>query len=197
MTRHQKHPQINRDWREFIELLNSNGVDYLITGAWCVAFHAEPRATGDLDIIIRRTPETAAKMEKIMREFGFITEPQLTENDFLTPNMVFQLGYKPNRIDLLTDCLPVQFEAAWTKRHEISVNGLSMKFLDRDSLIECKQAAARPKDLADIELLQRTRPIDKMPEGQFERPKKQSPPPKPEISDVPEPEHDDGFDFEW
>ena len=62
---------LNNDWKEFIALLNSHGVEYLIVGAHSLAFHARPRFTGDLDILIRPTPENAAKIVAVLNEFGF------------------------------------------------------------------------------------------------------------------------------
>src|SRR5438067_7607335 len=92
---------LSADLREFIALLNSSGVDYVIVGAHSLAFHARPRYTGDLDILIRPSRENAAKMLSLLRDFGF-SDDALAETDFTAPDQIVQLGRAPNRIDLLT-----------------------------------------------------------------------------------------------
>ena len=149
---------MNKDYKEFIELLNSHSVDYLISGGWALAYHAEPRWTGDLDIVVRCTPVNAEKLESVLRAFGFNTHPLITKVDLLQRERFIQMGRKPVRIDLQIDLFPGSFEEAWQKKHEISLGKLPMRFLDRDALIDCKRAAGRLKDLADIENLERTRP---------------------------------------
>ena len=157
----KENQHLTPDYREFIELLNSHGVDYLITGAWGLAVHAEPRMTGDLDIVLRCTPENATKLERVMSAFGFgNTEPKLTSHDFLRSGEIIQLGYKPNRIDLLIDLFPVPFNEAWRKRLTLKFQGIPMHFLDRDSLIESKRVAGRDRDLIDIDKLEKTRPLE-------------------------------------
>ena len=89
---------LNRDSKEFIALLNSHGVEYLIVGAHSVAFHARPRFTGDLDILIRPTAENAAKIVAVLNEFSF-GNLAVSASDFTTPEQLTQLGRAPNRID--------------------------------------------------------------------------------------------------
>src|ERR1039457_230743 len=90
-----------KDLREFIELLNSNGVEYAIVGGFALAFHGRPRYTGDIDFLIRRTPENAEKVARVLAHFGF-GSLGVGAADFLKPDCIVQLGYPPNRIDLLT-----------------------------------------------------------------------------------------------
>jgi len=151
-------PSLTQDYKEFIELLNSHRVDYLVIGGWCLAFHGEPRLTGDLDIWIRRTPNNAEKVETVINAFGFANvKPPLTKEIFLQPNQIIQLGYKPNRIDILTDLSSLSFDRAWTSRNEITVGDIRLVFLDRESLIASKRAAGREQDLRDIRVLEQTR----------------------------------------
>ena len=97
-------PKLPPDFREFIGLLGSHGIDFLIVGAWAFGIHAEPRYTKDIDIWIRRHPETAARMVSLLSDFGFLdVNPPFTKEDFLAPNRIIQLGHEPIRIDLLTD----------------------------------------------------------------------------------------------
>jgi hypothetical protein len=90
---------LSKDWREFLELLNSRGVKYVTVGAHSLAFHRRPRYTGDLDILIRARPENAAKLVGLLHEFGF-AHSGFRESDFTTPNQVIQLGRAPNRIEI-------------------------------------------------------------------------------------------------
>jgi len=92
---------LHKDLREFIASLNSHHVDYLIVGAFALAFHGVPRYTGDIDILVRATPENAAHVDQVLKEFNFASLG-LSAADFLQPEQVVQLGYPPNRIDLLT-----------------------------------------------------------------------------------------------
>ncbi len=101
--------------REFVELLNSRGVDYLIVGAYSLAFHARPRYTGDLDILVRPTSANAAKLTRILEDFGF-GAMNIQPEDLLQPDTVIQLGRPPHRIDLLTSISGVPVEDAFADR---------------------------------------------------------------------------------
>src|SRR5258708_3115130 len=107
--------RLNNDLREFLRLLNSNEVDYLVVGAFAVAFHGFPRYTADLDLLVHRTAENAERAMRALSEFGF-GNIGITAADFERPSHVVQLGVKPNRIDLLTAISGVSFEEAWANR---------------------------------------------------------------------------------
>ena len=87
-----------KDLREFIELLNSRGVEYLVVGAHCLAFHGVARATGDLDFFVRVSPENAQRLSEVVNDFGF-ANTGLSSKDFLNANQVIQLGVAPYRIE--------------------------------------------------------------------------------------------------
>src|SRR5256885_14785327 len=93
--------RLSSDLREFLALLNSRGIEYVIVGAHSLAFHGRPRYTGDLDILVRATPANAARLVELLNEFGF-ARSAFKEADFTQPEQVIQLGRAPNRIDLLT-----------------------------------------------------------------------------------------------
>jgi len=95
---------LNKDFREFIELLNSNHVKYLVVGGYALALHGHPRYTKDMDIWILIHPENAKSVLKALHEFGF-SQLALSEQDFLTPGNVIQLGYPPHRYATLSVCL--------------------------------------------------------------------------------------------
>ena len=144
--------RLPKDWREFIGSLNSGEVEYLIVGAFALAFHGFPRYTGDIDILVRATPDNARKMAQVLSDFGFASLG-LSENDFLTPGHVIQLGLAPNRIDLLTSITGVEFEYAWQHRIAAELDGVPVLFIDRESLIKNKKATGRTQDRADLEAL--------------------------------------------
>ncbi len=140
------------DWRAFIELLNSNAVEYLVVGAVAVAHHGLPRYTGDLDILIRNSPDNARRLESALESFGFGALGVKTK-DFTGPYQVIQLGVPPNRIDLLTSITGVSFDEAWTGRAEAELDGMKVNFIGLQALIQNKKATGRTQDRADIEAL--------------------------------------------
>jgi hypothetical protein len=144
---------LNADLREFIELLNSRGVDYVIVGAHSLAFHARPRYTGDLDVLVRPSPKNAAKLVSLLRDFGF-GEKDFTESDFTLPEQMIQLGRVPNRIDLLTSISGVTLDEAFSTRMSTELEGLPVFVLSKEALIRNKRAVGRPQDLADLEGLE-------------------------------------------
>jgi predicted nucleotidyltransferase len=145
---------LSRDSREFIELLNSRGVDYLIVGAHSLAFHGRPRYTGDLDILIRPTIDNAARLIAVLKRFGF-GNAGFKESDLIEPAQVLQLGRPPNRIDLLTGLSGITVDEAFADRLAADIDGLHVFVLSRENLIRNKRAVARPRDLADIAELER------------------------------------------
>jgi len=143
---------MNKDLREFTALLNSQGVEFIVVGGYCVAFHGVPRFTGDIDFFIRVSPGNAERLERVIQEFGFASTC-LTRHDFLRPGQIIQLGLPPNRIDLLTAIDGVSFQDAWASRVGANLEGTPVFMLSKDLLITNKQAANRPQDRADLERL--------------------------------------------
>jgi hypothetical protein len=148
---------LSSDLREFIHLLNTNSVRYVIVGAWALAFHGRPRYTGDLDIFVARDDENADKLMAVIDAFGF-RHAGIKREDFLQVDHVIQLGREPNRIDILTGISGVTFDEAWDHREQGEIADAVVFVISRDLLIKNKRAANRAKDLGDIELLEKTRP---------------------------------------
>jgi predicted nucleotidyltransferase len=144
--------KFNPDFKEFIELLNLHQVEYMIVGGYAVGFHGYPRYTGDLDFWIAVSNENANKVIQALAEFGF-RNPNLTAADFLNENLVFQLGYEPNRIDILTSVSGLDFKVCIEKAINTNIDGLEVRFIDIESLKINKRASGRAKDLGDIENL--------------------------------------------
>jgi predicted nucleotidyltransferase len=144
--------KLQTDLREFIVLLNSFGVEFLVVGGHAVAFHGHPRFTGDIDFFIRTTPQNVERVLRTLDAFGF-GSLGIAERDLLEPGQVVQLGRPPNRIDLLTSISGVDFESAWQARVEGSIDDERVSFLGFEELLKNKEASGRQKDLADIEKL--------------------------------------------
>ncbi len=144
---------LNQDFREFIQSLNDNNVHYLIIGGYALAFHGYPRYTKDLDIWICLTKENATNLVKALDQFGF-GSLGLQPEDFLNPNEIIQLGYPPNRIDLIMDLKGVDFEICYSEKVEVSIDEILMNFIDLENLKKNKKATGRSQDLADLEHLE-------------------------------------------
>jgi predicted nucleotidyltransferase len=145
--------RLSNDLREFLELLNSRGVDYVIVGAHSLAFHGRPRYTGDLDILVRAAPDNAAKIVDLLNQFGF-AHSGFRESDFTEPNQVIQLGRAPNRIDLLTSINGVNSDDVFGTRIAAELDGVPVFIISKDALIRNKRAVGRKQDLADLEILE-------------------------------------------
>jgi hypothetical protein len=143
---------MNQDFREFIQSLNDNKVRYLVIGGYAVAFHGYPRYTKDLDIWIEPSSENAANLVKALDQFGF-GSLNLQISDFLAPDQVIQLGYPPNRIDLITTPSGVTFEDCFASKNKVIIEDLELNFIDLENLKQNKKASGRLQDLADLENL--------------------------------------------
>lgn len=140
---------LDKNFSEFIALLNENKVRYLVVGGYALAFHGYPRYTKDLDVWVDISPENAQNIVKALSGFG-IASIGLIENDFLTPGEFIQLGYPPCRIDIITSCDGVDFEECYAARRVINFDTLPIAFIDIENLVRNKAAVGRPQDLADI-----------------------------------------------
>lgn len=142
----------NQDFREFIESLNKHNVRYLLIGGYAVALHGHPRYTKDLDIWIWMDNTNATNLLNALKDFGF-SSLQLTPEDFLKPDQIVQLGFPPNRIDLMTSPKGVEFNTCYASREEIEIEGLKVNLIDLNNLKINKKATGRHQDLADLENL--------------------------------------------
>ncbi len=143
----------NQDFREFIESLNANQVRYLVIGGYAVAFHGHPRYTKDLDVWVERSSENAHAIIQSLEQFG-MGSLGLTADDFLVPDQVVQLGYPPNRIDLLMTVSGVEFADCYEQRVKVLIDDVEVDFIDLENLKKNKKASGRLQDLADLENLE-------------------------------------------
>ena len=144
--------KLQADLREFIVLLNSHNVEYLLVGGHAVAFHGHPRFTGDIDFFIRTTPHNVQRVLDVLTEFGF-GGLGISGHDLLEPGHVVQLGQPPNRIDILTSISGVDFDSAWEARVQTTMGDQPVPLIGWSELVRNKRAAGRKKDLADLEKL--------------------------------------------
>ena len=145
--------KLTKDLREFIELLNSHHVEYLLVGGHAVAYHGHPRYTGDIDFLVRPSQENTRRLLIVLDEFGF-GDLGITLEDLSTEGKVVQLGMPPNRIDLITAITGVSFDQAWAGRVAAHLDGLPVSVLGRNELLANKRSSGRTKDLADLEELE-------------------------------------------
>jgi hypothetical protein len=149
-----EHAELNEDFRDMLACLGDANVEFVIVGAHALAAHGLPRATGDIDVLVRPSAENAERVMRALMAFGAPTEAHgIVAADFEKPGQVYQLGIPPRRIDLLTGVDGVTFDEAFDTRIEARVGGLVLPFLGRDALIANKRAAGRPKDLVDLQSL--------------------------------------------
>jgi hypothetical protein len=145
---------MNRDFTDMLDALSEAEADFLIVGAHALAAHGRPRATGDLDIWVRPTIENAQRVWRALVAYGAPLD-DLKLGDLSTAGIVFQIGVVPARIDILTALTALTFDGAWSRREIFEVEGRSLSFLSREDLIRNKSALGRPRDLADIDDLER------------------------------------------
>ena len=147
--------KIHKDLKEFIGLMNSNRVEYVVVGGHAVAYHGYPRYTGDLDFFVRPSAENVARVVAVLKAFGF-AETSGLEELLQQPGKVVQLGRPPNRIDVLSGISGVSFDAALATSVTAEFDGISVPMIGFEELLENKAASGRPKDLADLHQLRRT-----------------------------------------
>ncbi len=146
--------ELNDDFRDMLIALSEEEAVFLIVGAYAVAVHGAPRSTGDIDIWVRPDSENALRVWKALVSFGAPVEAMgLAPDDLAKPGTVYQIGQPPRRIDIITRISGVEFDQAWRLRVLEKVGDLELPVLGREDLLTNKRAAARAKDLADVELL--------------------------------------------
>jgi hypothetical protein len=144
---------LSKDFKEFISLLNVNKVEFLVVGAYAVAFHGYVRFTGDLDLWVNPESENAHRLLKALADFGFGSLTGLSYEDFNKDNSVVQLGYPPFRIDLMTSVSGLTFKESYAKKEHVVIDDVIVPFLDLESLKHNKASTNRKKDLGDLENL--------------------------------------------
>jgi hypothetical protein len=145
---------LNPNFVEMLRELSATGADFLIVGGHALSVHGYVRATMDFDIWVRPAPENARRVYQAVIRFGAPLHG-LTVDDLTTPGLIYQIGVKPERIDLLTTLSGVDFQTAWERRIQAVVDGASYNVIGREDLIANKRASGRPIDLLDADKLER------------------------------------------
>ena len=151
-------PELNEDFIDVLAAFAEHGVEFVVVGAHALAAHGIVRATGDIDLFVRSSPENARRVFEALVAFGApIAAHSISVADFELPDNVYQLGLPPRRIDVLTSISGVTFDEAWASRVAVQIGGVDVHVLGREAMIRNKRSAARPKDLLDAESLERAR----------------------------------------
>jgi len=138
---------------DFVDLLRefvAADVRFLVVGAYALALHGRPRATGDLDVWVDATPENASRVMQALAAFG-APLAEVTVDDFAREGITYQIGVVPGRVDILTQLTGLSFADAWPKRLHHAFGDIEVDFIGRDAFLRNKRATGRPKDLGDIE----------------------------------------------
>jgi predicted nucleotidyltransferase len=144
--------QLPPDFREFLQLLNSKDVEYLLVGGYAVGYHGYPRATGDMDIWVAIHPQNAERVVEVVREFGFDL-PEVSTELFLREERIVRMGVPPFRIEIFTTISGVEFSECYAERVVDVMDGVEVSLINLEHLKANKQASGRPKDINDLQSL--------------------------------------------
>jgi hypothetical protein len=145
--------EIQKDFKELLELFNAHKVEYVIVGGYALAFHGAPRFTGDIDILVRPDDGNAKRIIAALDEFGFASL-DISEKDFTKSDNVIQLGVPPIRVDIMTSLTAVTWDKVQAGKVSGNYDRTYVFFIGRDDFIANKKALGRKKDIADIEALE-------------------------------------------
>lgn len=144
---------LNEDYREMLQCLDAEGVDFLLVGAYALAAHGYPRATMDIDIWVCPAPGNSDAVLRALQRFGAPLHG-LTKADLERDDTIYQIGVAPRRIDIITGASGLDFRTSRSRAEEVEVDGVVVYVPSLDDLIVNKRASGRTKDLADAEALE-------------------------------------------
>jgi hypothetical protein len=144
--------ELHPDFKDFLRLLNSNDVNYLVVGGYAVGYYGYPRATGDMDIWIAVDEVNAAKTAQTLRDFG-MPENETISDLFIEKDKIIRMGIPPVRIEVITGASGIKFEECYLRREIIEIDNILVNFISLEDLKTNKQACGRYKDLEDLEHL--------------------------------------------
>jgi hypothetical protein len=144
---------MHQDFKELLSVFNAGQVRYLIVGGYAVSFHAQPRATKDLDILIGADAQNSKAVYAALKKFGAPIEG-MSPKDFAEPDNFFRMGTPPVMVDIMPKISGVEFEEAWRRRVDVRIDDdLSVPFISREDLLVAKLSAGRAQDLIDVDAL--------------------------------------------
>jgi predicted nucleotidyltransferase len=147
---------LNQDYKDILSCLKKRGADFLIVGAYAMAAHGQPRATGDIDIFIRPDHDNAKKVRLALSDFGAALA-DISETDLASKGNVIQIGVAPCRVDILTAIDGVDFALAWKNRKPVSIEGIELDVISVGDLIVNKSSTGRKQDELDVIVLEKMR----------------------------------------
>jgi hypothetical protein len=165
------------DFKELLSIFNAHSVKYLIVGGYAVSFHAQPRVTKDIDLLIKPDPDNAKAVYAALAEFGAPLEG-FTPDDFGERGKFFRMGREPVAVDILPEIAGVDFDRAWERRVEGVIDmasGLTAHFISGADLVAAKLAAGRPQDMADVAALHEAEESQTPQKAKIKPPKPGSP----------------------
>jgi len=148
MAKFELHP----DFKDFLKLLNSHQVNYLLVGGYAVGYYGYPRATADMDIWIEISKSNAEKLEKVLREFQ-MSQEAISKELFLKKDTIIRMGMPPVRLEIITDASGISFSDCYSRKQVMEIDGIPVNFISLQDLKTNKKAAGRYKDLEDLEHL--------------------------------------------
>jgi predicted nucleotidyltransferase len=154
--------EINSNFKDLLRFLNDGGVRYLIVGGYAVMKYTEPYTTKDLDVWIEPTLENATRALDALRSFG-APAVNVTVGDLMNPDLIYQIGVEPVRLDVMSSVPGLTFQEAWANRAEAHFDAVLAPILGLDDLIAAKLAAGRPKDRMQVRQLRgaKARPLNR------------------------------------
>ncbi len=144
---------LNPDYKEMLSTLSDERAEFIVVGAYALAVYGFPRATGDIDIWIRRSSDNAQRVWRALLKYG-VPLLGLTKEDLTTAGIVFQIGLAPRRIDILTSIDGVEFDEAKSQCKIVEIEGVKIPIISRNHLIQNKKATNRLQDVADVAWLE-------------------------------------------
>jgi hypothetical protein len=144
---------LNEDYKDMLQALADEKVEFLLVGAYALAAHGYPRATIDIDIWVMPSPDNAAAVLRAVRRFGAPLH-DLTKSELEKEGTVFQIGVAPRRIDIITAASGLTFDQASSRATTVEIEGIAVRIPSIADLILNKRASGRTKDLADAEALE-------------------------------------------
>ncbi|MCX7940682.1 MAG: nucleotidyltransferase [Endomicrobia bacterium] len=146
--------ELSSDYRELLNVLKKYKVRYLVVGAYAVIYYTEPRYTKDIDIWVKPDIKNAVKLYNALKEFGAPLRGIRVE-DFTNPNLIYQIGVEPVRVDIIMSLPGVSFDTAWKRRKKVMYGDIQINLLSIEDLIKVKKKLRRPNDILDIEKLKK------------------------------------------
>jgi hypothetical protein len=148
--------ELPEDFRDLLIELADAGAEFVLLGGHAVAFHGHPRATKDMDVLIRANANNAERVYRALAAFGAPLEAfQVGAADFATYDGVLQIGLPPRRVDILNRADGITFDEAVAEGASFTLEGRTIPVIGHGALLKNKRAAGRAQDIADLEALEK------------------------------------------